>query len=676
MKSKIVKIHDTFYFQVDDTPLDSLAFKSFRPTEKNVKDFYNAGVRLFHVYVSGLPSGLKAPYSLYGETWFGDHIYDFTNLDKQIDFFKKNAPDGYVFINIHLDSREWWLKENEGNPNSFTHLSQIACNEKWKKDTADYLKALIKHTEEKYNKFVIGYFLLGGYTTEWFSQFDNEEPNSYKLDAYRKYTNNPDIEIPGKDKLEQPKEQILLKDNIEEVINYRKFHNKTVSNLVLYFAHEAQKEINHNKILGLFFGYILELVNDRMWYAGHIEFDDINHSKDIDLLATPSSYQFRAFDQAGGYMLLADSLEINNKACFVSFDHTTFLVPNLPNNKERLCNDPETEEALKRLALMRITNKKDLLVDRHQTIQAMRREFMQRIYKRFGYWWFDMLEGWFYDDELMNEVKHQVELSKRIMNVDKESNSEVAVFYSGQSLYYINKMSEINTETICTQRDGLGRMGSPYDTYSLGDLDKVDINKYKLFIFIESLLLTNEQRNIINNLKKMNKTILFIGPIDYARNGIKSVIEMTNMNLMIEDELENTVITKDSKYGYYNEKIDNFYINEEVEVIGRYKNSNKIALGKKDNIFFSGMGNLDYKTLQYILKEAGVHIYSDIGEGTYICKNFIGIHSPCHNKVIINLKEDGEYEEIFTKTRYLSKDKKIILDTSINCSQMLMKIEK
>lgn len=674
MKSKIIKFHDTFHFQVDDTVLDSLAFKSFRPTVKNVQDFYKAGVRLFHVYVSGLPSGLKAPYSLFGETWFGDHKYDWTNLDKQIEFFKENAPEGYLFINIHLDVRDWWLKENPGNPNSFTHLSQIACNDKWKKDTADYLKALIKHTEEKYNDLVIGYFLLGGYTTEWFSQFDNEEENPYKLEAYRKYMNDDNITIPGKDKLEQPKEEILLRGNKEEVINYRKFHNKVVSDLVLYLCHEAQSILNHNKILGLFFGYILELVNDRMWYAGHIEFDDINHSNDIDLLATPSSYQFRAFDQTGGYMLLADTLELNNKACFVSFDHTTFLVPDLPNNKERLCDDPETEVALSLLAEMRRANKKDLLQTREQTIQAMRREFMQRIYKRFGYWWFDMLEGWFYDDGLMNEIKHEVEISKRIMNIDKKSNSEVAVFFSGQSLYYMNKMSEINTETICTQRDGLGRMGAPYDSFSLGDINKVNFNQYKLFIFVESLLLSDEQREIINKLKASDKTVLFIGPVDYAKDGIKSVEEMVNMKLGIQDGLENTVVCEDTKYGYYNLKKDNFYVDDDSIVLGRYESSKKPALCRKNNIFFTGIGNLDYKTLQTILRFAGVHIYTTIGEGTYICENFIGVHAPLHKEVTINLKEDGEYEEIFTGIRYISKDHKITLDTSSNCAQMLRKL--
>ena len=45
----------------------------------------------------------------------------------------------------------------------------------------------------------------------------------------------------------------------------------------------------------------------------------------------------------------------------------------------------------------------------------------------------------------------------------------------------------------------------------------------------------------------MKKTILFIGPVDYAKNGINSVNEMTNMNLGILDELENFCIQNQIK---------------------------------------------------------------------------------------------------------------------------------
>ena len=102
MTSQIVRKNGVNHIAVNGEIIDSLAFKSFRPTKNNVSDFYKAGVRLFHVYCSGLPSGLKIPYSLYGETWFGEGDYRFENLDKQMDFFIENAPEAYLFVNFHI----------------------------------------------------------------------------------------------------------------------------------------------------------------------------------------------------------------------------------------------------------------------------------------------------------------------------------------------------------------------------------------------------------------------------------------------------------------------------------------------------------------------------------------------------------------------------------------------
>jgi len=136
VETRIVKENGVNQLFVDGKILDSVAFKSFRPTLNNVGDFYKAGVRIFHLYCSGLPSGLKMPYSLYGETWFGDGDYRFENLDRQMEMFLTAAPDAYFFINLHVDVRPWWLEQNPGNVNSFTHLSQIAGNEKWRRDTA------------------------------------------------------------------------------------------------------------------------------------------------------------------------------------------------------------------------------------------------------------------------------------------------------------------------------------------------------------------------------------------------------------------------------------------------------------------------------------------------------------------------------------------------------------
>lgn len=290
-----------------------------------------------------------------------------------------------------------------------------------------------------------------------------------------------------------------------------------------------------------------------------------------------------------------------------------------------------------------------------------------------------MFEGWFYDSDLMKEVKNEVKISHSLQNISKESNSEVAVFFSGQSLYYLNKKSEINTETICNQREGLNKMGAPYDSYSLNDLEKVDLNKYKLFIFIESVYLLDNQRAIINKLKNMDKTLLFVGPADYANNGLISASKLIEMNLKENPTLENTIVFNKNSYGYTNEKSDSFIIEDkEAKTLGKYKNTNETGFGYKikphSKIIYSGLGNLNYKALQIVLRLAKVHIYNTTGEAIYSCTNLIGIHAPLHKSITINLQNDGVFEEIFTKKQHISHNKKVKLNTSKNCAQMLKRI--
>ena len=107
MQTEIIQKNGVNHIAVDGKIIDTVAFKSFRATPNNVGDFYRAGVRIFHVYCSGLPSGLKMPYSLYGETWFGIGDYRFENFDRQMQMLLSCAPDAYFFINLHVDVRPW-----------------------------------------------------------------------------------------------------------------------------------------------------------------------------------------------------------------------------------------------------------------------------------------------------------------------------------------------------------------------------------------------------------------------------------------------------------------------------------------------------------------------------------------------------------------------------------------
>lgn len=676
MKTTIIKKNGVPYVAIDGKPIDTLAFKSFRPTANNVSDFYKAGVRIFHAYISGLNSALKVPYSQFGETWFGDGDYRFEALDRQLKLFADHAPDAYVFINVHLDTRQWWLDQNPGRANSFTHLSHVAADEKWRKDTADYLKALIRHVEANHDDRVLGYFLLGGQTTEWFCHEDKETGHPIKLEAFRKYLNDPCAEIP--EKVEYPEEQIFL-DPLEDadLITYRYFQNKLIAETVLYFCRAAQEELQHKKVLGVFFGYIMELQGPGIWNRSHLANDMVYRSPDIDLIATPSSYQFRSYEDASALMILSDSLELDGKMYFDSFDHMTFMVPQLDSNPRRICGDNEVMKAMSQLSIYR----KDLLATREQTIQGIRREVMQRLSRRCGMWWFDMLEGWFYDDGVMAEVASIAEKSAKLMEKPRHSASQIAVFVSCESLYYVNKMSRINTEVICKQRGGLARMGAPCDLYSLNDLDRVDLSRYKLLIFPDAWYLTPEQRAYFDSpLKHSGKTLLFVGGCDYIRNwetSLDQVSEMTEMDIGILQQDEATIHAMGDSYGYVAAKKPTFYVRgRESEKLGTFAESGKCALAKKQlpgcTIYYSALGNLSHTVLREIARSAGVHIYAEDGIATYVNSGVVGVYNTKDAFTTVTLPKDGTYTELFSGKQYTTSNKKITLPTGESPAQMLI----
>lgn len=674
MKTEIIRKNGVNYIAADGKIIDTLSMKSFRPTENNVGDFYKAGVKIFHVYCSGLKSGLGIPYSNYGECWFGPGDFRFEELDRQFEMFKKAAPDTYVFVNVHLDSRQWWLDMHPDAKNSFTHLSQVAADENWRRDTADYLKALIKYTEEKYGDIVLGYFLLGGYTTEWFSDFDFEESHPTKLAAYRTYRKDNSIEIPSKEELEKPMEQIFLDSEADsEVIEYRKFHNKLIADTVLYFAAEAQKILNHQKLLGLFFGYILELWGERLWNAGHIDADRIYKSGDYDIIATPSSYQFRNYNDAGAYMLLTDTIvDIDNKMYFGSFDHYTFKIFDLENEPRRLTGASDAREAME--GFKKFRTGKDILTTRSQTVDAIKREFMMRIAKRTGMWWFDMLEGWYYDDELMKEIGKIVSISNSLIETPRHSESEIAVIVSYESMYYVNKCSEINNELILNQRDALARMGAPYDMYSLNDIEKLNPDKYKLFIFLNAFYLTESQREYIENtIKSKGRSVLFVCNADNISGNTEKI---TGMKLDTLDKDETCVCAFDSMYGYQNPKKPLLYVKDEnAETLGRYAQSRLTALAEKKfenhTVYFSGIGNLSHNALREIAKRAGVHIYTENGVAVYANSAFIGVYNTKNETTVLNLGIDGEFEEIFSGEKYKTENGKVTFNTGDYPARML-----
>lgn len=656
---KLTRVNGALKVDIDGEIIEPLSFKSFRPTKRNISDFYKAGVKLFSILTSGITCALGVPYSLYGESWVGDHKYDFAPIDNQIDLFIENAPDCYFALMIQLDTRPWWLEMHPEAPYSFTNLSQVIGYDKWREDARDYLLAVINHVEEKYGERFYGYFMLCGFTTEWFSHFDEEAPHPLKEAVYKKYSNDENITLPTLEELNVDKsESFLPKERKDKLMHFRKFHAELISDSLLYFASAAQTVLQHKKLLGVYFGYLFELDGPRLWNDGHLAYEKVFTSPDIDMISSPSAYGYRAEDSTSAFMVTYDTLDKHNKLYYLEFDHITNLAP------------PEIEGML-------IPGGHSKCKSLTQALNLMQRDFMLCAAKGAALWWFDMFEGWFYSDEMMGAITHMIDIQKDITKMKHESVAEILVIAEGDSLYGVNKNAELNTLLLGKQRNGLNRMGAPYDIYSICDVDKIDIDKYKLVILLDEFNIENTA--FINKLKANNRTILWIYAPDYINNGIKGIKDATGINVCQFDADEASVKTPfgDLSYNPLQEKLPKplFYIDETVSSLGTYNNTNKTAIGMKkfDNwtSIYSAIGDLSGSVLRDIAKKAGVRIYCDDDTTPVYISNILkGVYALEDAVIYV---DDGEYCDLFTGATYTAENGKLYLPKTEMASKLLVK---
>jgi len=224
-------------------------------------------------------------------------------------------------------------------------------------------------------------------------------------------------------------------------------------------------------------------------------------------------------------------------------------------------------------------------------------------------------------------------------------------------------------------------IGAPYDIYSVADLTKIDVSKYKMFFFLNAFSLTEENRNFINSvLKKDGRTIVFAGPCDYAGEEGFSKERMEKMLGMKTQQLtepEKLVSYGDVQFGNERAFDETFaVVDENAQTVASFVQSGKVGVAVKHEkdytVYYSAVGNLHASILQDIARQAGVHIYTDSGIATFINSSFFGIYNTKDDQTVITMQKDGEYKEIFSGKVYKTENRIIKLPTKNQPAQMLV----
>ena len=652
MKVEKVRVNGRMCIKINDEIIPPLSFKSFRPTPRNVSDFYKAGLKLYCILTSGMINRLGSPYSLYGESWIGDEEYNFDVIDNQIEMFRENAPGCYYAIMIQVDTRDWWLKKHPEYKSTFTHLTQTCGDEEWRALSKKYVQAVIRHVEEKYGEEIFGYFLLGGTTTEWFSEYDFEEPIPLKEKLFREYMQDENAVIPAKEIRDDDGTKKFVED--KNLVQYRKFSHELIVDTILYFTKAAQEVIQHKKLLGVYYGYLFELFGERMWNVGGFDYERVFESEDVDMISSPSSYMSRSYDSTSGLMLTEQSLLDRDKIYFLEFDHITHLAPQYVEGNPI----PGFDSKFK---------------NENQTVDVMRRDFMLCSTKGLALWWFDMFEGWFYSDSMMNQIKGFISLSEKLKSIQMNNNSEIAFIAGGKDLIYVNKNTHFNSIDITNTHKLASNIGAPFDSYTQGDIERIDGNKYKFYIFADAMNLSESQLEYINrNFRKNGNVLLFIDAAGYITGNMDAVIGMK------VEKLETPYKETKSVYGDYSAGVcpePVFCVtDEDAEVMGTFPDGS-VALAAKNNgdytDAYSSMGNVSAGVMRELARRAGEHLYSREGMPVYVNDKLTGIYN--HKETDLYVREDGVYTDIFSGEKYTAENGVIKVPVSEYRAKLFMK---
>ena len=366
------------------------------------------------------------------------------------------------------------------------------------------------------------------------------------------------------------------------------------------------------------------------------------------MISSPASYEYRATDSTSAFMVAQKSLDIHNKIYYYEFDQRTYL----SQTEFEGITIPPAGYCCK---------------DDREAVDLMHRDFMLCAANGAALWWFDMWNGWYSSEKMLSAVKGMLNISRKLSERPSSSSAEVAVFVSGKAMYGVNKCSGVNDELLGLQREGLMRLGAPFDHYSLEDIETVDVRKYKLFIFSNAFSLSEGQLSAIEKIKSAGgKTVLWMYAPCYSDGGTPSVSRITGISIgECAEALEflgecGSTLPAPHLFAEDGEPLASF-------------SDGKRAISRKTfetyTSVWSALGNLRGESLRKIARDAGVHVFCDTAP-IYANESMLGVYNT--DECNIRLKKDGTLVDLFDGAEYKSENCTVTLPKTDFASKLLI----
>jgi len=424
---------------VNGEVIPAAAYMTYFDERSACADFARIGYKLYSVNISLVRRPINATTS-FSPSLRG--IFDqqgkmnLSELDEAVQNILAACPDAMIFPRIFITMPECWT---DSHPEDVIRTADGQYREKlgspaFRRDGGEMLRRFIEAVRSSsYAENIVGYQLAGGNTQEWF-HFDLHG-SGYK-------GNNP------------------TSDECRQM-------SYDVADTIAHFANIAKTAVNREQVVGVFYGYSLEVASP---FHGTHALSRLIDSPDIDFFCSPNSYAgTRSLDVDWGDMIPADSIQAHGKLTFMECDIRT-------------CFSRYPEDCRPGSDPMRHYNSAIWVGPPtvEKSIYAIRKSFSRQLTHGRGFWWFDMWGGWYDHPQMMDEMAKMEQIARQACRLPAQKMAEVAVFVDET----MSSRIEIGTrlaETANILRYALGGTGIPYDLYLLDDFD-AQIDRYKAVI--------------------------------------------------------------------------------------------------------------------------------------------------------------------------------------------------
>ena len=721
-------------FFCDGKPVARPLFATYVPDKKYYEQMAKAaGCTLFNFQTNCASS--DGAFSK--DVWVEPDKWDFSEMDERAHAILSADPNALIFPRIFIGVPKWWyekypeemivldngktLYDQPCNPfaNVWLRPYPSLASRKWKEDMTFALRKTLEHIRTSdWGKNIFGYELASLGSEEWYFMNVNQEQladysvhmknafvkwltDKYKTEEnLEKAWNNPhitfaDVNIPSRQERQIDRANTFRDPATKmNVIDFYLFYNTVIPDTINYFAGVVKEATGGKKVVGPFYHYLFE-------FRGNPEFGHnggyriLTKCPNVDFVLNSPNYHNRSIGSGANYyrhpML---SATLNSKLWVYDNDGVSYLYPKVAGNWDKKMYDqfkiwlavPDTAQ---------------------QTIWYYQREagfvLCEGIYETY----FDMHGGYYDNPRMLNTLAEIGQMFQHSVNYDRTSVAEVLIVADEASQSYQTFESDWAppgqtvqkriSESLLEFQTAFIRSGAPIDSIYLDDIGKVNMDRYKVIMFLNTWHMDDEQRKIINEKVKVpGRTIIWCYAPGYFNKNQASadfMSTLTGINIIPSDD-ETLIVPQVklnqlgrefvSKYGEQPQqqpmglkiKVCKLFSVKDINArpMGTLPDANAVTMAMKDIngviSIYTITPVMNREMVRAIEKSAGVHLYNDCNDAIWVNKNYITINGATAGTKIIKLPHQSDVYNALTEQKLYTNVKEFEISLMVGETQL------